>query len=380
MPYDINAHLRQANPVGNFLQARDAARNALMQQDQLQSEQQLKQAQMDNLLFNQNRQVKADQAAQAQAQQEAEQQDHQKLYVWMQNLAASADKPQQFNFLARRILQTPLAQKYQLAPEDLTPESIQEYLAAAASEAGAAPQAAPQPKYTNPVAGIGPDGKPVFYRFADTSPQGVQVSGLSPIPESSQGPKAPTGYQFTPEGTLAPIPGGPADPSSKPTIRDTTNLRKEYEGQDAVKNYRSVIQLYDRATKAPNTRAGDISVIYALGKMFDPNSVVREGELILAQNAAPWLRKLASTANSQITGKGALSPQTRQEITAALNGQVESMRAAYEQERNRYSEYAKQYSLDPFSVVGNDPGDAYKNNSNTTAPSNGWGKATVVKP
>lgn len=139
MPYDIAGHLRIANPVGNYLQSRDAARNALMQQDQQAQDQQIKQAQLNALMDNQNRQVEADKVAQAKAQQEAEQQDHQKLYVWMQNLAASADKPQQFNFLAQRILQTPLAQKYRLAPEDLTPESIQEYLAASRAEAGVAP-------------------------------------------------------------------------------------------------------------------------------------------------------------------------------------------------------------------------------------------------
>jgi hypothetical protein len=140
---------------------------------------------------------------------------------------------------------------------------------------------------------------------------------------------------------------------------EVTKLRKEYEDSDAVKNYRTVLPLYQRAVTAPNTRAGDISVIYALGKMFDPTSVVREGELILSQNAAPWLIKVASEANSQLTGEGSISPQTRAQILEALKGQVDALREPYVQERNRYSEYASGYGTAPDQVVGPDPVDAF---------------------
>lgn len=156
-----------------------------------------------------------------------------------------------------------------------------------------------------------------------------------------------------------PLASSAPKPEGGPTMRDVANLRKEFEGTPEVKNYRSVLPLYDRAKKAPNTRAGDISIIYALGKMFDPTSVVREGELILAQNAAPWLQKLASNANSQITGKGALNPQTRSEIMAALDGQVEAFRQPYEQQRERFGSYATDYGIDPFKVTGDDAKNAF---------------------
>lgn len=153
--------------------------------------------------------------------------------------------------------------------------------------------------------------------------------------------------QGTPVGASRPQESGPS-------MRDVTSLRKEFESTDAAKNYRAVLPLFNRAQTAPNTRAGDISLIYALGKMFDPTSVVREGELVLAQNAAPWLQKMASNANSQISAKGALSPETRAVILDALRGQVESFKIPYDQERERYSQYATEYGIDPFKVVGND--------------------------
>lgn len=144
------------------------------------------------------------------------------------------------------------------------------------------------------------------------------------------------------------------------TFRDTQALRKEFEGMQAVKDYRLVLPLYERAKTAPNTRAGDISVVYALGKMFDPGSVVREGEITLSQNAAPWVRAIVSKANSQLTGEGAIDKETRADIMQALQGQVSALAAPYDQERQRYEGYAKDNGWDPSSVVGtNVPSDAF---------------------
>jgi hypothetical protein len=143
-------------------------------------------------------------------------------------------------------------------------------------------------------------------------------------------------------------------------LRDTQSLRKEFESIDSVKNYKTTLALYDRATKAPNTRAGDLSVIYALGKMFDPTSVVREGELQLAKDAAPWLRKLVDSANSQLRGDGALGAQTRAAIMDALKGQVDAYAQPYKQERERYGTYATQYGFGAEDVVGPDPSAAFE--------------------
>lgn len=155
----------------------------------------------------------------------------------------------------------------------------------------------------------------------------------------------------------------PPKPDAGPTRRDVTTLRKEFDSTDAAKQYRAVLPLFNRAKTAPNTRAGDISMIYALGKMFDPTSVVREGELVLAQNAAPWLQKMASQANSQLSARGALSPDTRRMILDALQGQVDSYKLAYQQTRDQYSQYASADGIDPFQVVGNDAADAFSGNS-----------------
>lgn len=148
--------------------------------------------------------------------------------------------------------------------------------------------------------------------------------------------------------------------SGSRTYRDIQSLRKEFDSQQAVKDYKLVLPLYQRAKTAPDTRAGDISVIYALGKMFDPGSVVREGELVLSQNAAPWLQKLTSNANSQLTGEGALAPELRADILKALDGQVQALRAPYQMERERFAGYADENGWQPGQVVGADVGGAFE--------------------
>lgn len=182
--------------------------------------------------------------------------------------------------------------------------------------------------------------------------------GLEPRAVETNGPQPPSGYQWK-EGGLEPVPGGPADPAGPQARRNSMQLRKEFEDQEPVKTYRSVLPLYQRAATAPDSRAGDISVIYALGKMFDPTSVVREGELQLSMTAAPWLQRIAAGINSQITGEGRLTPKMRTDILQSLHGQVDALRAPYEQERQRYSGYATDSGFDANSVVGPNPADAF---------------------
>ena len=176
-----------------------------------------------------------------------------------------------------------------------------------------------------------------------------------PSMEPKQTAKPPVGYQW--QGSeLVPVPGGPADPNSTGTQRSaSTQLRKEFNNLPQVKDYRLVLPLYERASTAPDTRAGDISLIYALGKMFDPGSVVREGELTLSQNAAPWLQKYAANVKSQVARTGRVDAATRTEILAALQGQIESLRGPYEMARSDYAQYASDYGIDPGLILGTDP-------------------------
>lgn len=217
-------------------------------------------------------------------------------------------------------------------------------------------------KFTDWARAMGAQGGVTYQQYEgpggsilQRSSTGEVSSVLGREPQSTAGQRQPPqGYRYKQDGSLEFEPGGPADPAN-----NAMPLRKEFESVDVVKNYRNVLPLYQRATTAPDTMAGDISVIYALGKMFDPTSVVREGELQLSMNAAPWLQKIASMVNAQITGEGRLSAETRADIMGALRGQIDAFRAPYEQERARYSQYAQDSGLTPEKIIGPDPAAAF---------------------
>lgn len=194
--------------------------------------------------------------------------------------------------------------------------------------------------------GVGPAPKPKQY----TTKPGPRGSIIQVDPETGEE------KQVVGPDNSQPASGAAGGATPRQTFKDTQGLRKEFDSQQAVKDYKLTVPLYRRAVSAPNTRAGDLSVIYALGKMFDPGSVVREGELVMAGNTAPWLSNLVSKANSQLSGDGALSPETRKAITEALSGQLNSLKQSYSLERDRFSGYANDNGWAPGSVVGPDPG------------------------
>jgi hypothetical protein len=354
MAYNVAANMRPVRPGAAFIEGRDnALRNALAEQQAAQSAQ----AQQ----FNQNRATQQDQAAADERAQAGEQDERKQVFNYLSHLSR-AKSPEEFSFLANKMAATDLFRRNDITLEDLTPEEVAQSLPMFAAEAGQAPAVPEKPEAFT----LSPGQR----RFVG----GNEVASVDPIPPSASErpslvdvtlPDGSVQQQWLRPGQASGTPvGAPKPASSGPSMRDVTSLRKEFESTDSAKQYRAVLPLFNRAKTAPDSRAGDISIIYALGKMFDPTSVVREGELVLAQNAAPWLVKMASQANSQLTSKGQLLPQTRAAIMEALQGQVESFKIPYTQERARYSQYATEYGIDPFKVVGNDAAEGF----DTAAP------------
>jgi hypothetical protein len=74
-----------------------------------------------------------------------------------------------------------------------------------------APQAPQRVTYGAPIEVMGADGKPVLVRPGSDGSM-VPVNGFAPRPQAGN---VPAGYQATPDGKLAFIPGGPADPANK---------------------------------------------------------------------------------------------------------------------------------------------------------------------
>lgn len=131
---------------------------------------------------------------------------------------------------------------------------------------------------------------------------------------------------------------------------DADNLRKEFEGKEAVKQYRSVVPIVEAARTTPDSRAGDIQIAYAVGKILDPNSVVREGELKLVGQAATLPERIQGEIRTLVMGKGRISPETRAELVKMLDSAVEQRKSAYDAERKSFGDIVARRRYNPADI------------------------------
>lgn len=143
------------------------------------------------------------------------------------------------------------------------------------------------------------------------------------------------------------------------TRQQNAKLRKEFRQLQTVKDYETILPLVNSAKTAPDTPQGDLQMIYTLAKVFDPGSVVREGELQLTKDAAPWLIKMTGEFRKQIQDKGALTPQMRKQMIDAMEQRASGYKQAYDRDYAQYGKYATDLGISPDEVVGTRPESAY---------------------
>lgn len=162
--------------------------------------------------------------------------------------------------------------------------------------------------------------------------------------------KPPTGYQPSPNG-LAVTPGGPD------YLDKVLQTKKAFNADQSVAGYRTQVPILASAARAPKTPAGDLNLIYAMGKILDPGSVVREGEMALVQDSGAFTERMLGSYAKQVQGGAALTPKQRTELIGMLAGRVGASARAYGTQRTDMADTATALNLDPKLIVGAHPGD-----------------------
>jgi hypothetical protein len=133
-------------------------------------------------------------------------------------------------------------------------------------------------------------------------------------------------------------------------------LRQEFADLPEVKKYKQAAPAYQavvQAAKSNNPQA-DINLIYGLAKLYDPESVVREGEYgtIANSQAIPeWLKGQAQ----RLVGGGRLTEATKKQIIEQAKIRHDSFKGDMDGARGSYNEIAKRRDLNPddvFPTVG----------------------------
>lgn len=172
--------------------------------------------------------------------------------------------------------------------------------------------------------------------------------------------EAPSGYEWSPDGSLRPIRGGPADPQTS-TNRSVQNnrkaeadLRKEFNSLPEVKRFKDVRASREQVraimSKPNKTAQDDIALVFSYMKMLDPGSVVREGEYATAQNAASIPDNIRNLYNRAQSGNR-LNDQQRRNMASLVDRFYQSERNTYNNAASQYQGYAQDYGIDPKRIA-----------------------------
>lgn len=148
------------------------------------------------------------------------------------------------------------------------------------------------------------------------------------------------------------IGGNPGANNVKARLGAEENLRKEFTGLPTVKTYSQAFPAYQNVLSAAsrNNPQADISLVYGVAKLYDPDSVVREGEYGTIANSQAIPEKLKGYAQF-LMGGGRLTDETKKQLVAEAESRHGVLRQGYEQSAGQFSQLAQKSGIDPATVV-----------------------------
>lgn len=150
--------------------------------------------------------------------------------------------------------------------------------------------------------------------------------------------------------------GGGGGVSDAATFTRANTLRDEYNQQ--TQSYRTIADIARRSeeyvarvARDPGATSGqaDVGLVYALAKIYDPTSVVREGEFATMARQGGYGEQMQSWVN-QALGQG-FSTTIRNQIMAEIRNGVRAQEAQRNQTRTRYEGLAGRAGIDPSMVI-----------------------------
>ncbi|UXN69906.1 hypothetical protein N8A98_22305 [Devosia neptuniae] len=133
---------------------------------------------------------------------------------------------------------------------------------------------------------------------------------------------------------------------------DTTAIRKEIQSLPSYKNYAQALPIYSSMvdTAGTDTKASDLNLVYGLGKIMDPGSVVREGEMVMVSNTSSlpdWLQGWIASVN----GGAKLTPETRKAILDEAYSRISGYDGMFKQDMQQYQGIADRYRINPDDII-----------------------------
>jgi hypothetical protein len=231
----------------------------------------------------------------------------------------------------------------------------------AASADGAPPEQQVAEVVAPPVATNGPVAKPQWVYIRD--PRDVSGKTKFKVDLNTDEGRALYDRQMAEIAGYKPEKPGQAEeqPADPMKLSEQTALRKETMSLPPVENYmKSIDQYKGMMASAQNpTPPGDIGMIIALAKIWDPPSVVREGERDVIRNTGNLPMQLESLWKKQIEGTGELTEEQRAWLLQSAQQKLEAYRGTAEE---LYSQYEDRFAgqADREDIINELPPAGYK--------------------
>lgn len=146
--------------------------------------------------------------------------------------------------------------------------------------------------------------------------------------------------------------GDPQTKADDRLLKLEGGLRKEFEGHQVVKDYRSAktsLLKLEQAANQPGA-AGSLALTFGIMKLLDPTSVVKETEKATVENARGVPDRIRAVRNRVLDGDN-LTAEQRQELLAMARGQFSAYETAYNDLADRYANLASEAGATPGRVA-----------------------------
>ena len=129
-------------------------------------------------------------------------------------------------------------------------------------------------------------------------------------------------------------------------------LLGHYMASPEVKTYAAADPIYRSIVKSAGTDTGasDLDMVYGIAKILDPTSVVREGEIQMANSTGGTVAMFQGLLN-QLNGGAKLNPETRAKLLEMAQNRMGELRGAHDQVTSQLYDIAGRRGLNKDNIV-----------------------------
>lgn len=136
-------------------------------------------------------------------------------------------------------------------------------------------------------------------------------------------------------------------------IAREVELRKEFQTRPAVVNFETVLPKFAAAIRAADNPVGDMQIITAWVKAYDPTGAIMSQDVQTAEQAQSAIQKFGGNYAAMVDGRGRLKPEVRQNFLREIHTRLGPLADVYRSERAKYLEIAKRTpGVNPANVLG----------------------------